>query len=634
MEMSRYSSMISIYGIKHFKIISESKILVVGAGGIGCEILKNLALAGFQNIEVVDLDTIDVSNLNRQFLFRNEHVGLSKAVVAAEAVKVFNPDIKIIPHHGNIKDSKFGVSFIAKFVLVLNALDNIDARRHVNRLCLSANVYLIDAGTTGYLGQIMPIFKKKTACYECIPKPTQKVYPICTIRSTPDKPVHCIVWAKECLKLLFGNKVESMLYEDTSTGESAYMNLLTFPDYDHRTDKDLLDYGKTLLIALFETEINKRIAMDIYKTAKAVPIPIDASLISACALSICDPSHSPMTMLYQKPSAIRGWEHAVWGIPEACLELLLAMRDIVVERFGGRNGRNSRNEAVAVAVSPEAEDDTAVVFDKDDDLTMRFVHAAATLRCLVFRIPPTSYHDSKGIAGNIIPAIATTNAIVAGLQVQQAVRLLDPALSEDDRMSRCSHAYVLRMPTRKGYYLQPTRPEPPNPACFVCSTPQLILQIDINTTTLDFLVQKVLKGRLGFNLPSVVMEDSILYEEGDGADLDLAENLPLLLCRCPAGGLRDGSLITVEDFTQDLTLNLLVRQCTFSAIVEEKDKDKEPELFLIDRLVENSQQPNEGGPKKRAREADSADEVAKHSKPDDDVCVLGTSFGGDLLLQL
>jgi len=57
------------------KSISDSKILVVGAGGIGCELLKNIVLTGFRNIEVIDLDTIDVSNLNRQCLFQKQHGG-------------------------------------------------------------------------------------------------------------------------------------------------------------------------------------------------------------------------------------------------------------------------------------------------------------------------------------------------------------------------------------------------------------------------------------------------------------------------------------------------------------------------------------------------------------------------------
>ena len=197
--ITRYDSIEKVYGTEGLAKIKESRVLVVGAGGIGCEILKNLSLLGFENIELIDLDTIDVSNLNRQFLFRPEHVGKSKAEIAAQAVRQFNSVINIKAHHSNIKDSKFGISYFGKFDVVLNALDNIDARKHVNRLCLAANVPLYDAGTTGYLGQVMPIFKGVTACYECTPKPAPKTYPICTIRSTPDKPVHCIVWAKGML---------------------------------------------------------------------------------------------------------------------------------------------------------------------------------------------------------------------------------------------------------------------------------------------------------------------------------------------------------------------------------------------------------------------------------------------------
>tara|TARA_B110000090_G_C13208753_1_gene379925 strand:- start:265 stop:690 length:426 start_codon:yes stop_codon:yes gene_type:complete len=140
--MDRYAAYRGVYGAERFERLQKSKILIVGAGGIGCEILKNMALMGFQNIEIIDLDTIDVSNLNRQFLFRSEHVGHPKATIAAEAAMRFNPDCKILPHYGNVKDGKFNVSYIKGFHCVLNALDNIEARRHMNRLCLAAEVSL------------------------------------------------------------------------------------------------------------------------------------------------------------------------------------------------------------------------------------------------------------------------------------------------------------------------------------------------------------------------------------------------------------------------------------------------------------------------------------------------------------
>ena len=139
--------------------VSQSNVLVVGSGGIGCELLKNLALTGFRQVQVIDLDTIDVSNLNRQLLFRAQHVGMPKCTVAAAVAEAMVPTrdangAKYQAHHGNVCDAQlFNVPFLQQFDVILNALDNVEARRRVNRLALAAKVPLVEAGTTGYLGQ-------------------------------------------------------------------------------------------------------------------------------------------------------------------------------------------------------------------------------------------------------------------------------------------------------------------------------------------------------------------------------------------------------------------------------------------------------------------------------------------------
>jgi ubiquitin-like 1-activating enzyme E1 B len=216
----RASSIKRSLGVELTNNIKQSRVLLVGAGGIGCELLKNLVLTGFGEIHIIDLDTIDLSNLNRQFLFRHEHIKKSKALVAKEVAHRFQPGAKLEAYHADITDSQFSVDWFAGFNIVFNALDNLAARRHVNRMCLAAGVPLVESGTTGFNGQVQVIEKGKTECYDCNPKETPKSFPICTIRSNPSQPIHCIVWAKNYLiPELFGQSEDSP--EELDTTEDA-----------------------------------------------------------------------------------------------------------------------------------------------------------------------------------------------------------------------------------------------------------------------------------------------------------------------------------------------------------------------------------------------------------------------------
>ena len=218
--MARWTYLRAALGESQFARVQSARVLMVGAGGIGCELLKNLVLSGFEGaIEVIDLDTIDLSNLNRQFLFQRQHIKKPKAVVARESALRFNPNANIVAHHASIMDPAFGIDFFSGFSIVLNALDNIPARRHVNRLCLAANVPLVESGTAGYIGQVAVIARGRTECFECQPHPTPKTFPVCTIRSTPSAPIHCIVWAKDYLfPQLFGAGVADEEHEPAGEG--------------------------------------------------------------------------------------------------------------------------------------------------------------------------------------------------------------------------------------------------------------------------------------------------------------------------------------------------------------------------------------------------------------------------------
>ncbi|WFD41849.1 E1 ubiquitin-activating enzyme [Malassezia psittaci] len=190
---------------KHAKpfLRDDCRVLVIGAGGLGCEILANLAIIGFRNIDIIDMDTIDLSNLNRQFLFRESDVGQSKATTAAKFVEKRVAGVKITPYHGKIQDRD--TDYYMQFNLVICGLDSVEARRWINAKLVEmvdeqvpeSLKPLIDGGTEGLRGQARVILPTITSCYECsldmLPKRT--TYPICTIANTPRLPEHCIEWA-------------------------------------------------------------------------------------------------------------------------------------------------------------------------------------------------------------------------------------------------------------------------------------------------------------------------------------------------------------------------------------------------------------------------------------------------------
>ncbi|KAL2986764.1 hypothetical protein AAZX31_12G225700 [Glycine max] len=523
-------------------VIKDAKVLMVGAGGIGCELLKTLALSGFPDIHIIDMDTIEVSNLNRQFLFRQFHVGQSKAKVARDAVLKFRPHINITPYHANVKDPEFNVDFFKQFNVVLNGLDNLDARRHVNRLCLAANVPLVESGTTGFLGQVTVHVKGRTECYECQPKPAPKTYPVCTITSTPSKFVHCIVWAKDLLfAKLFGDKnQDNDLNVRSSDAASSSKNVEDV--FERRKDEDIDQYGRKIFDHVFGYNIELALSNEETWKNRNRPKPIYSKDI-----------------LSDEPAQQNGNLEKKYESDELSVSAMASL--------GMKNPQdiwslkeNSRIflEAFRLFFTKREKEIGNLSFDKDDQLAVEFVTAAANIRAASFGIPLQNLFEAKGIAGNIVHAVATTNAVIAGLIVIEAIKVLKNDI-KNYRMTYC-----LEHPARN-MLLMPVEPFEPNKSCYVCSETPLSLEINTNRSKLKDLVEKIVKAKLGMNLPLIMCASNLLYEAGDVEDDMIAiyeANLEKALAELPSP-VTGGTMLTVEDMQQEFVCNINIKHRFF-----------------------------------------------------------------------
>ncbi|EPQ31792.1 uncharacterized protein PFL1_01124 [Pseudozyma flocculosa PF-1] len=466
-EAARYSYARAILGDACFDKVASARLLVVGAGGIGCELLKNLVLVGFGNIEIVDLDTIDLSNLNRQFLFQKQHIKKPKSIVARQTANSFNPLVDIHAHHANIKEPRFGVAYFQRFDIVLNALDNLDARRWVNRMCIAANVPLVESGTTGFLGQVQPIQKDVTECYDCTAKPVPKTFPVCTIRSTPSTPIHCIVWAKSWLfTQLFGADDET---EDDQELDKARREQL------HRAARRVFD-------KVYKGDILRLLGMDeMWKHRPVKPVPLDY-----------DAASKPVEGQPDGDAAADEGQKRAAAEKQTSLkdQRQLSLRENV-EMFA--------SSLASLAIRAAANPSDPLSFDKDDDDALDFVTAASNLRSHVYSIEQKTRFQVKEMAGNIIPAIASTNAIIAGVLVLQALHVLRARWQRESGgvavggsaagegstpapgVGAAKYVSLARTTQRM---LTSIAPAPPNPECGVCRDVYVPLRLDASSVTL------------------------------------------------------------------------------------------------------------------------------------------------------
>lgn len=203
-DVLRYGEQIKVFGKSMQNYLSNLNMLVVGAGAIGCEIMKLWAMMGISTcsgvVHITDPDHIEKSNLSRQFLFRIQDLEKSKSKTVASAVQKMNPSFKVIAYEEKVcreTEAVFNDDFFESLDMVCTALDNVEARLWVDQRCLFYGKPMLESGTLGSKGNTQVVVPGLTEHYGASRDPPEKSFPMCTIKSFPNQIEHTIQWGRE-----------------------------------------------------------------------------------------------------------------------------------------------------------------------------------------------------------------------------------------------------------------------------------------------------------------------------------------------------------------------------------------------------------------------------------------------------
>jgi len=183
--------------------LGNSTILVAGLGGLGSGVIAALCGLGIGKIIILDYDKIEISNLNRQFIHKNDDVGILKTESAKNWIEQFNPDIEV--EVINLQFNGLNMPHI-KPDIIADCFDNIESKILLNRFAKKGNTVLVHAGVDGFFGQITTIIPTKTACLECfLAKHTDDFTDIKPVSLAPVVNTLSAMQSNEILKIILGH---------------------------------------------------------------------------------------------------------------------------------------------------------------------------------------------------------------------------------------------------------------------------------------------------------------------------------------------------------------------------------------------------------------------------------------------